>query len=480
MKLDNPKVFISYSWSNPEHEQWVIEFATQLRENGVDIILDKWDLKEGHDAVEFMEKMVKDCEKVIIVCDRIYAEKADKREGGVGTETQIISKEIYDKTDQNKFVLIATEKDENGKVFLPIYYKSRIYIDLSDPGNYTENFEKLLRWIYNKPLYEKPPLGNKPNFLENKKNINLGTEIYFRKTIEAIRNMKPNALGILNEYFEIFVEKLEKFRIKDYEGEFFDDAVITNIESFLPYRNEIIQLFSIIAKYDFEDKFIESVHRFFESLIPYMFKHEHIASYQEYDFDNFRFIIHELFLYAIAIFIKSEKFHYAATLLTEKYYVPHDYDYSEETMKTFTVFGQYMGSLEERNSRLNLRRLSLRADLLKERCQMVSIKFRDLMQTDFILFIRSELYCENSDIWWPYTLIYLGYFTGSFEIFARAESKKYFEKIKRLFEIESPDDLKLLLKKFKTGERQVPYRGISVYSLNPARLLNIDRLAIQS
>jgi hypothetical protein len=77
-----PKTFISYSWSSPEHQQWVIDLATQLRDNGVDATLDKWDLKEGHDSKAFMEKMVTDpaVEKVILVSDRVYAEKADVRE----------------------------------------------------------------------------------------------------------------------------------------------------------------------------------------------------------------------------------------------------------------------------------------------------------------------------------------------------------------------------------------------------------------
>ncbi len=42
--MNNPKAFISYCWSSPQHEQWVINLATELRQAGVDIILDKWDL----------------------------------------------------------------------------------------------------------------------------------------------------------------------------------------------------------------------------------------------------------------------------------------------------------------------------------------------------------------------------------------------------------------------------------------------------
>jgi hypothetical protein len=123
-----PKLFVSYSWSDAEHEQWVIDLATELRESGVDVILDKWDLKEGHDAVAFMEKMATDPEikKVAIICDEKYAAKADGRAGGVGTETQIISREVYENQAQEKFVAVVCEKDENGKAYLPTYYKSRI------------------------------------------------------------------------------------------------------------------------------------------------------------------------------------------------------------------------------------------------------------------------------------------------------------------------------------------------------------------
>src|SRR6266446_10277284 len=99
--MAGPKTFISYSWTSPAHERWVMDLATELVEKGVQIILDKWHLREGQDAVQFMESMVvdPDVKKVIIISDKHYAEKADKRRGGVGTESQIMSGEIYKKTD---------------------------------------------------------------------------------------------------------------------------------------------------------------------------------------------------------------------------------------------------------------------------------------------------------------------------------------------------------------------------------------------
>src|ERR1035437_7153068 len=115
--MQGPKTFISYSWSSTSHEGWVLDLATALRESGVDVVLDKWDLKEGHDVVAFMERMGKDAgiEKVIMVFDRRYVEKANGRTGGVGTEAQIITSQIYERSDQDKFIGVIAEVDPEAK-----------------------------------------------------------------------------------------------------------------------------------------------------------------------------------------------------------------------------------------------------------------------------------------------------------------------------------------------------------------------------
>lgn len=387
--MEPPKLFISYSWSNPSHEQWVLELSTQLRESGVDVILDKWDLKEGHDAVASMGKMVTDPEikKVAIITDEIYAAKADGRAGVVGTETQIISKEVYEKQAQDKFVAVVSQKDEDGNPHLPTYYKSRIYIDLSEPDKYGENFEKLIRWIFDKPLYIKPEIGKKPIFLDESETISLGTTASFKRTLDAIKNNRAYATGALDEYLNMFYENLERFRIEKSDEEF-DDAVVKNIKTFLPYRNEAIQLFIGISQYAPTEENIQKLHRFFERLISYMHRPEHLSQWGEWDFNNFIFIVHELFLYAVAVLIKHERFEQASYLLEQRYYLPGNSDYGRDAMVSFIVFGKYMYSLEHRNKRLGLRRLSVRAYLLKERSSGVGVEFRHLLQADFVLFIR--------------------------------------------------------------------------------------------
>lgn len=65
------------------------------------------------------------------------------------------------------------QKDENNNPYVPIYYKSRIYIDLSDSDPYATNFEQLLRWVYGEPVHVKPELGKKPAYLSETTAINL-------------------------------------------------------------------------------------------------------------------------------------------------------------------------------------------------------------------------------------------------------------------------------------------------------------------
>ena len=113
-----------------------------------------------------MEQCVTDysIDKVLILSDHLYAEKADKRKGGVGNETTIISVEVYEDADQQKFIPVVMERDEKGEACLPQYLKSRIYRDLSG-DNYEAEYESLLRTIYEMPAHRKPELGERPKWL---------------------------------------------------------------------------------------------------------------------------------------------------------------------------------------------------------------------------------------------------------------------------------------------------------------------------
>jgi hypothetical protein len=371
-------------------------------------------------------------------------------------------------------VAVVAEKDESGMPYLPTYYKSRIYIDLSEFDCYAENFEKLMRWIYEKPLYIKPELGKKPAFLKVSDKISLGTSISHKRALSAIKEYKAYASGAVDEYFTLFSENLERFRLSEVKGEF-DDAVLESIEQFTPYRNEAIQVFMAIAQHSANKELIGKLHRFIESLIRYMHPPKNVKGYDKRAFDNYKFIVHELFLYIIAILIKYERFEQVNSLLTQQYFLPEIFGYREDVMASYVDIREHIRSLADRNQRLNLRRLSVRADLIKQRVPGSGLEFWHLMQADFVIFMRSEI--ERTGLfsmWWSETPLYVERFHGAFEIFARSKSKVYFDKVKCMLSIKKPADLEELLKSYSTRERDLPRWEFE--SFNPAYLLGYENL----
>lgn len=453
----------------------MVDLATRLMESGIDVILDKWELKEGHDSIAFMEKMVTDptIAKVAVISDRKYAEKADGRVSGVGTETQIISREVYEKQDQNKFVAVLPERDEEGKPYLPTYYKGRIYIDLSSPENYASEFERLVRWVFDKPLHVKPDVGKPPAFLDDEPAKSLGTSLSFRRSIDALKNGRPFVEGAVDEYLTTFAENLEKFRITFNEALDIDDQVAASIDEFTPYKNEFVQVVLSIAQYAPTDDMQKKLHRFFEQLLPYLDRPEHVSSHYSYEFDNFKFIVHELYLYTIAILIRYERFEFANRLLATPYYVSTNAERGKDAVNNFTAFREYMESFKARDHKL--RKLSSRAVLLKQRAESSGFDFKWLMLADFVLYLRATLVGDYYTRWWPETLVYAVRSYGPMEIFARSQSASYYQQASKILGEISAEDLKTHIASLQGNEDRLPRWQFD--RLSPAVLAGIDKLA---
>ena len=61
MPKEPPKAFISYKWEDDEHNDWVEKLGQNLRGNGIDTILDKWEVKLGDSFVQFMVSKIGTC-----------------------------------------------------------------------------------------------------------------------------------------------------------------------------------------------------------------------------------------------------------------------------------------------------------------------------------------------------------------------------------------------------------------------------------
>lgn len=158
-----PKVFISYSWEGEKHSDWVKKFADKLLEDGVEVILDQYDVAPGDRLPQFMETSITSSDFVLIICTEEYKKRADKREKGVGYESHVISAELYNNHNERKFIPII--RQGTIKNAMPDYLSGKYAIDLRVIDFNCKNYKDLLTTIYN--IKNKPQKGIRPSYLDD-------------------------------------------------------------------------------------------------------------------------------------------------------------------------------------------------------------------------------------------------------------------------------------------------------------------------
>jgi hypothetical protein len=138
--------FISYSWDDELHKEWVRELAARLRRDGIAVVLDQWELQPGDQLPAFMEAAVRDNDYVLVVCTPHYKERSDSRQGGVGYEGDIMAGELLTQRNQRKFIPLLRAGDSGSAV--PSWLAGKYYVDLrGEPlpqGGYADLLNTLL------------------------------------------------------------------------------------------------------------------------------------------------------------------------------------------------------------------------------------------------------------------------------------------------------------------------------------------------
>lgn len=462
-----PRAFVSYSWSSPEHEAWVLRLASDLREQGVDVVLDKWDLLDGDDSLVFMERIVTDphLKKVILVCDRAYVRKADSREGGVGTEAQILTPDLYrraqtdpdapdhQKAETRKFVAVLREPALSGGRATPAFYGGRVYIDMTDDDRYGEALDRLVRWAYDQPVDEKPPLGKTPAFLVDPAAPDTGTSVRQRRALRALREGRPEADGAVDEYFETLAENLTRFDFDPDEVPSYQ-TIAEKLEHLKPVRDEVVAVFQMLVRYRADADGWEPVHLFFQRCLPLLDPNTSRGRAREWSRDHFRIFVQELFLYAVALLLARRRYGVAAYLVNEPFTL--DNTWGRGGVVTCAVLQQHVESLAHHYRQQSQAPISPVGSLFKARADLPDVSFDVLMQADLVLALRFAE--EQRPHWWPTTLIYSAYTSKPFDLFARAQSPEHFEHIKPVLAVQSWDALVQRARSFGRDGRIWDYR----------------------
>ena len=441
-----PKVFLSYSWSSEGHIQFILNCAERLISDGVDVVLDKYELKEGHDKYQFMERMVTDphVTHVLVFSDKIYAEKADARRAGVGTESQIISREVYEKIDQSKFIPLVCEFTQDHAPYLPAFLQSRIWIDFSSPEAINSNWEQLIRLLFGKPQYVKPALGTPPIYITSDV-ITPSTPAKFKLDAfrEALLQEKKGISHFRSDLLESCILFVDALRVRNHPDlNNLASTIVQDYRTMIPIRDHIVDWVLLESSIAPSEQFTEALLGFLERLREVRSRPKELSTYNEVWFEAHKLFTYETFLYIIASLIKTADYNSLHEILWALYIVPETEAYGSKSTCRYDDFYAYSEVINSVLATKGHKLYSPAAELLKRNAQRTDIPFDDVIQADLLALLIALI--DSNINWYPQTLLYSNR-SQPFPLFLKATRHRYFKNLAKITGIESAGKLRELV-----------------------------------
>lgn len=210
-----------------------------------------------------------------------------------------------------------------------------------------------------------------------------------------------------------------------------DDAIVDQIETATTASVRFAEAALLAGRYGNEEA-AKTLYTSFGRLaslceLPESFS----GTFREIDFDGFKFLTYEMLVSLVAALIRYERWTVLKSTLDEKIFVERQI---RSEYIDFVHFRNGFASLDDlRNRRLQLNRVSVTSDMLKERFTKgrlaKHVAFREFANADYFLFLRTVVHEEGTteslnfwDTWIPYGALYLD---GPPSILARAESRGF-------------------------------------------------------
>jgi TIR domain len=151
LEAQPPKVFISHA--TEDKDRFVNDFATKLRNRGIDAWIDRWEMLAGDSLVDkIFEEGIKNAQAMVIVLSKFSVVKSWVREElNAGVVKRI--------SGQYKIIPVVIDDCE-----IPQSLQSIIRVRVEDINNYDEELESIVSSIYGH--FEKPSLGSPPKYTQ--------------------------------------------------------------------------------------------------------------------------------------------------------------------------------------------------------------------------------------------------------------------------------------------------------------------------
>lgn len=144
-----PKVFVSHTWE--DKARFVLEFATRLRERGIDAWLDQWEIQPGDSLVQkIFDEGLHGAAAVIIVLSSNSVNKPWVRE-------EIDASFVQKLTKQTRLIPVIIDECD-----VPAPVQHLLWVKIGKMDAYNTELDRIVNAIYGQT--EKPPLGPAPKF----------------------------------------------------------------------------------------------------------------------------------------------------------------------------------------------------------------------------------------------------------------------------------------------------------------------------
>jgi hypothetical protein len=117
----------------------------------VEVSLDRWIARLGEELPELMENLVRDDDRVLVICTPAYKERSDRRVGGVGyDEGDLMTGETLCQRKRGRFMAVLRKGDRTASI--PSWLSGSRGVDLGRAKYSGSEYRTLVR----------APLGRTP------------------------------------------------------------------------------------------------------------------------------------------------------------------------------------------------------------------------------------------------------------------------------------------------------------------------------
>lgn len=172
--MNAPKVFLSHA--SEDKARFVLPFATAMREKGIEVWLDKWEILPGDSLVDkLFEEGLKEADAVLVVVSSASASKPWVK---LELNTAVVNRI----TKQTKIIPVVLDNSE-----VPESLKSLVWESIHDVNDFEDELDRIVSAIFeHRP---KPALGKPPSYVAERQITGL------RQTdVLVLRTLYENAI----------------------------------------------------------------------------------------------------------------------------------------------------------------------------------------------------------------------------------------------------------------------------------------------